>query len=50
MLNRMSLLTKIALFAILLIVLGGAVVLTTWDIPAPSRQVEKVIDNGRFTR
>ncbi|MGE4220304.1 MAG: hypothetical protein AB7G39_12735 [Alphaproteobacteria bacterium] len=50
MLNRMSLLTKIALFTIILIVVGGAIFLTTWDIPAPSHQVEKVIDNGRFAR
>lgn len=50
MLNRMSLLTKIALCTLVLILLGGAIVLTTWDIPAPSRQVEKVIDNDRFAR
>ena len=50
MLNRMSLLTKIALFTLLLTGVGGVVFLITWDIPAPSRQVEKVIDNDRFPR
>ena len=29
---------------------GGAVFLATWDIPAPSQTVEKVIPNDRFPR
>lgn len=29
-------------------VVAGGVFLTTWKIPAPTRQVEKVIPNDRF--
>ncbi|MDE0780429.1 MAG: hypothetical protein OSB67_06705 [Alphaproteobacteria bacterium] len=28
----------------------GVVFLATWDIPAPSEQVEKTISNDRFLR
>lgn len=39
------------LFVLLLLILaGGAVFLLTWDIPAPTAQVEKVIPNDRFPR
>ncbi|MGE0744843.1 MAG: hypothetical protein AB7K86_06325 [Rhodospirillales bacterium] len=30
--------------------LGGLVFLSMWDIPPPSKQVEKVIPNDRFQR
>ena len=29
---------------------GGLAVLATWDIPAPSQKVEKVLKNERFPR
>jgi hypothetical protein len=35
---------------LLLFVGGGAVFLMTYDIPAPSQQIEKVIPNDRFPR
>ena len=35
---------------LLLFVGGGAVFLMTYDIPAPSQQMEKVIPNDRFPR
>ncbi|MCR9071911.1 MAG: hypothetical protein NXI18_09345 [Alphaproteobacteria bacterium] len=35
---------------VLLIVAGGALFLLTWDIPAPTSSVEKVIPNDRFPR
>lgn len=39
-------------FVVLLFLLGGlaagGVFLMTWDIPAPTHQVEKVIPNERF--
>ena len=39
------------LFVLLLLILaGGAVFLLTWDIPAPTALVEKVIPNDRFPR
>jgi hypothetical protein len=42
--------TKI--FAVLLVLaIGGlAVFLATWDIPAPTQKVEKVLSNDRFPR
>lgn len=36
------------LFAILLAVAGGAAFLATWDIPAPTAQVERVLPDDRF--
>jgi cell division septal protein FtsQ len=38
------------IFLILLVALvaGGAGFLATWDFPAPTRTVEKVIPNDRF--
>lgn len=39
------------LFVLLLLVLGGGMaVLATWDMPAPSQTVEKVIPDERFPR
>lgn len=35
---------------LLLFVGGGAVFLMTYDIPAPSQQMEEVIPNDRFPR
>lgn len=44
--------TVFKLFAALLLVafVGGGVFLVTWDIPAPSRSVERVLDDDRFPR
>ena len=42
--------TKI-LAAMLVLAIGGLTVfLATWDIPAPSQKVEKVLSNDRFPR
>jgi hypothetical protein len=44
---------RITIFFLLLLVLvlgGGFVFLATWEIPAPSKQVEKVLDDDRFPR
>jgi hypothetical protein len=40
------------LFAVLLVLaIGGLVVfLATWEIPAPTQNVEKVLSNDRFPR
>ncbi len=36
---------------LLLVVIGGLLTfLATWDIPTPSKNVEKVLDNDRFPR
>lgn len=42
--------TLFLLILILLTVAGGALFLLTWDIPAPTASVEKVIPNDRFPR
>ena len=46
----MNLLMKLVLFLIIITVGGGGVFLAIWDIPAPSRTVEKVLDDSRFPR
>jgi len=39
------------LFVLLLLVVGGGfVVLGTWDLPAPTKAVEKVLPDERFPR
>ncbi len=42
--------TIFLLFLIILILAGGTAFLVTWDIPAPTAPVEKVIPNDRFPR
>jgi hypothetical protein len=41
---------KILIASILVVAVGGAVFLATWDIPAPNQQIEKVIPDDRFPR
>ena len=33
----------------ILIIAGGGVMLASWQIPAPTKQLEKVIPNDRFS-
>jgi hypothetical protein len=42
--------TKILAILLVLAIGGLAVFLATWDIPAPSQKVEKVLRNDRFPR
>lgn len=45
--NRVSL----VLIVLVVVVVGGSVVaLATWDMPAPSKTVEKVLPDERFPR
>lgn len=46
----MGRLAKIILATLVVLVGGGVIFLATWDIPPPSRQVEKVLDDSRFPR
>jgi hypothetical protein len=46
----MQRLAIILVFAIFLVVGGGLVFLTTWDIPAPSHKVKRTLDDSRFPR
>lgn len=41
---------KFVVLAVLVLLVAGAVVLTTWDMPAPTTTIEKVIPNERFTK
>jgi len=44
---------KIILFLVILLIVsvaGGMAFLATWDIPAPSQNVEKVLNNDKFPR
>jgi hypothetical protein len=48
-----GLMRKFTLFLLVLLIIsvvGGLAFLATWDIPAPSQKVEKVLDNDRFAR
>ena len=40
----------IALAIVLLALVGGVVFLAAWDIPPPSKSVEKVLPDERFPR
>lgn len=42
--------SRLVVLAVAVLVVGGAVFLATWDIPAPTAVVEKVIPNDRFPR
>jgi hypothetical protein len=44
----MSKLARVVLLVIVVILVGGGIFLATWDIPAPSAPVEKVIPNDRL--
>lgn len=39
-----------ALALVFLILVGGGIFLASWDIPAPSKPVEKVIPDARFPK
>ena len=46
----MKKLSSFFLMLIAVILVGGAVFLSTWDIPAPTAPVEKVLPNDRFPK
>jgi hypothetical protein len=43
-------LAVVIIFAAMLILVGGAVFLAAWEIPAPSAVVERTIPDDRFPR
>lgn len=43
-------LSRVMAVLVVAVIVGGAVFLATWDIPAPMSTVEKVIPNDRFPR
>ncbi|WP_417828969.1 hypothetical protein [Thalassospira sp.] len=44
----MKILSRIILLLVLAVIAGGATFLLTWDIPAPTAQIEETIPNSRF--
>jgi len=42
--------SKVILVLVLAAIVGGAVFLATWDIPAPITNVERVLPDDRFPR
>jgi len=42
--------SRLVFILVLLIVVGGGVFLVTWDIPAPSRTIERDLPDDRFPR
>ena len=46
--KAMKFITRILIFLVLILIVGGAVALATWDMPAPTATREKVIPNDRF--
>ena len=43
-------LSRLVTIAVLALIVGGAVFLATWDIPAPVTTVEKVLPDDQFPR
>ena len=43
-------LSRIIMFFLVTMIVGGVVFLATWDIPAPITKIEKVIPDDRFPR
>ena len=43
-------LTAIILIFLVILIIGGVILLATWDIPAPSSMIEKIIPDERFPR
>ena len=41
---------KFIVLGLLALAVAGAVVLATWDMPAPTTTIEKVIPNERFNK
>lgn len=44
----MKLKNRILIVLVMFLLVGGAVALATWDMPAPTATREKVIPNERF--
>jgi hypothetical protein len=43
-------LTTIIIVTALVLLVGGSLFLASWDIPAPSAEIERTIPNDRFAR
>jgi hypothetical protein len=50
LLGRTRPLGRLLLLALVVVLLGGVIFLVTWEIPAPTAQVETVIPDERLPR
>jgi hypothetical protein len=46
----MSTINRLLVVLLLVLVLGGTVFLATWEIPAPTARVERVVPDDKFPR
>jgi hypothetical protein len=46
----MSTINRTLMVLLLVLVLGGAMFLVTWDIPPPTARVERVVPDGQLPR
>jgi hypothetical protein len=44
----MKIISRTLIALVLLLVVGGAIALATWDMPPPTAPREKIIPNDRF--
>jgi hypothetical protein len=44
----MKIFSRIILFLLVAVIAGGTIFLVTWDIPAPTTQVQQTIPDSRF--
>ncbi|MBT4935027.1 MAG: hypothetical protein HOL66_10170 [Rhodospirillaceae bacterium] len=42
--------SRLVLVAVIAMIVGGTAFLSTWDIPAPMTEIEKVLPDDRFAR
>lgn len=46
--SLMKVLSRILILLVLVVIVGGAVFLMTWDIPAPTHLIEKPLPNDKL--
>jgi hypothetical protein len=49
-LGTMSTISRVLLVLVLVVVLGGTMFLLTWEIPAPTARIERVIPDDKLPR
>ena len=49
-LGTMSTISRVLLAVVLVVVLGGAMFLLTWEIPTPTARIERVIPDDTLPR
>ena len=49
-LGTMSTISRVLLAVVLVVVLGGTMFLLTWEIPAPTARIERVIPDDTLPR